>query len=365
VITLDDLRRYAVARSLFAPTTLLRAIQRLGFVQADPIRSPAKAQDLILRHRVKGYQAGDLEMRYPKLPIEEDFFINYGFLQRELADLMHPRIPRQRLSAADQQRANDVLAFVRDRGVVHPSEVDAHFKHGSRQNWFGGKSRLSTQLLDAMHYRGMLRTAKRESGIRCYAVREIIPHSLDSYEAIDRLVDTFVNLYAPLPAKSLGYLCSLLGRGIPQWHTQRTQTLARAKQRLASANIEGVLWFWPTNENPRASRYRTDTTSAQLLAPFDPVVWDRTRFELLWNWAYRFEAYTPAHKRQLGYYAMPLLLGENVIGWCNVDGSGSALCVQLGLKQRISKIKLKSATENDLQALSQFLRKPIGDLRFI
>ena len=48
--TLDDLRRYAVARTLFKPTTLLRAIQRLGFVQADPIRAPARAQDLTLRH---------------------------------------------------------------------------------------------------------------------------------------------------------------------------------------------------------------------------------------------------------------------------------------------------------------------------
>lgn len=52
-ITLDTLRRYAVARTLFAPTTLARAIVKLGFVQADPIRAPARAQDLTLRHRVK------------------------------------------------------------------------------------------------------------------------------------------------------------------------------------------------------------------------------------------------------------------------------------------------------------------------
>ena len=75
-LTLDDLRRHAVARSLFAPTTLPRAIARLGFVQADPIRAPARAQDLTLRHRVSDYRAGDLERRYPKLPVEEDFFVN-------------------------------------------------------------------------------------------------------------------------------------------------------------------------------------------------------------------------------------------------------------------------------------------------
>lgn len=59
--TLDDLRRHAVARTLFKPTTLMTAIRRLGFVQADPIRAPARAQDLTLRHRVKDYRAGDLE----------------------------------------------------------------------------------------------------------------------------------------------------------------------------------------------------------------------------------------------------------------------------------------------------------------
>ena len=62
--SLDDVRRLAVARSLFPPTTLKRALDRMGFVQADPIRAPARAQDLTLRHRVKDYRAGDLERRY-------------------------------------------------------------------------------------------------------------------------------------------------------------------------------------------------------------------------------------------------------------------------------------------------------------
>ena len=81
-LTLDTLRSHAVARSLFKPTTLGRAIDKLGFVQADPIRAPARAQDLTLRHRVKDYRAGDLERRYARLDVEEDFFVNYGFLPR-------------------------------------------------------------------------------------------------------------------------------------------------------------------------------------------------------------------------------------------------------------------------------------------
>ena len=90
-VTLDHLRRFAVANSLFTPTTLKRALHSLGFVQADPIRAPARAQDLMLRHRVKDYRAGDLERRYAKLGIEEDFFVNYGFVTSSLQALMHPR----------------------------------------------------------------------------------------------------------------------------------------------------------------------------------------------------------------------------------------------------------------------------------
>ncbi len=93
-LTLDHLRRYAIARSLFKPTTLGKAISKLGFVQADPIRAPARAQDLTLRHRVTDYRAGDLERRYPKLPLEEDFFVNYGYVPRALHELMHPRTAR-------------------------------------------------------------------------------------------------------------------------------------------------------------------------------------------------------------------------------------------------------------------------------
>lgn len=65
-------------------------------------------------------------------------------------------------------------------------------------------------------------------------------------------------------------------------------------------------------------------------APFDPVVWDRRRFELLWGWRYRFEAYTPPAKRQLGYYALPLLWCDQVTGWANLRNDGDRLAAQVG-----------------------------------
>ncbi len=68
----------------------------------------------------------------------------------------------------------------------------------------------------------------------------------------------------------------------------------------------------------------------RLLAPFDPVVWDRRRFEIFWAWAYRFEAYTPVAKRVRGHYALPLLWRDQVIGWGTVAVRGDKLPVDLG-----------------------------------
>jgi len=329
LITLDDLRRHAVRRTLFNPTTLGRAIAKLGFVQADPIRSPARAQDLTLRHRVKDYRAGDLERRYARLGVEEDFFVNYGFVSRELHALMHPRTPRTVWSKARWKQAQAVLEFVREGGVVHPREVDAHFAHGKTTNWFGGSSNATTQLLDEMHYRGLVRVARREGGVRLYAAREQTPSPIDPRAAHDALIDVVVAKYAPLPAASLGQLMSHLCGGAPQWRGERAAALTRAKARLAKERIDGVDWYWPAEERIPRRRGAGDD-SVRLLAPFDPVVWDRRRFELFWGWAYRFEAYTPAPKRKLGYYALPLLWRDQVIGWGNVSATGRSLKTEFG-----------------------------------
>ena len=136
--TLDDLRRRAVARSFFAPTTLQRALNALGFVQADPIRAPARAQDLMLRHRVAGYRAGDLERLYARLDVHEDFFINYGFVTADVQALMHPRSGRWPWTAARGKHVRALLDFVRNHGSVHPREVDEHFSHGTVTNYWGG-----------------------------------------------------------------------------------------------------------------------------------------------------------------------------------------------------------------------------------
>lgn len=334
-LTLDELRRFAVARSLFPPTTLRRALDRMGFVQADPIRAPARAQDLILRPRVKDYRAGDLERKYESLGVEEDIFVNYGYVTRTVEALMHPRPAVQVGGDSDEATATEerermLLEFVASRGAVHPREVEEHFAHGSVRNYWGGSSHATTQMLEALHYRGLLGVARREKGIRIYRSREqhASPEDSTPREArLDSLVDAVVNIYAPLPAPSLSSYVRRLRYGVPQWAGDITAALSRARKRLANARVEGVDWFWPNEENPRRTQ---PPETVRLLAPFDPVVHDRQRFELFWGWAYRFEAYTPAPKRKLGYYALPLLWRDQIIGWGNLGLKNRKLNCDLG-----------------------------------
>ena len=363
-ITLNDLRRFAVARSLFGPTTLKRALDRLGFVQADPIRAPARAQDLILRHRVKDYHAGDLERLYPRLGIEEDFFVVYGFLTKRVHDLMHPRanagVPAEGSGpwrAAREKRARLLLEFVRERGAVHPREVDNYFSHGTVKNYWGGSSNATTHLLAAMHYRGMLRVARRQGGVRIYAVHRHGPEPADTAERlsrIDALVDTAVRIYAPFPSPCLSDLVRRLRFAVPQWPSELKNALQRAKQRLSHARVDGVDWYWPAEED--VARFERLNT-VRFLTPFDPVVWDRDRFELLWGWVYRFEAYTPAHKRKLGYYAMPLLWRDRVIGWANLSVEKGRLMSEFGyIESRApSDRSFKRELEAELDRMRFFL----------
>ena len=103
---------------------------------------------------------------------------------------MHPR-PDTRVPAeghlpwpaARRKQAEQLLEFVRERGAVHPREVDEHFSHGTVKNYWGGSSNATTHLLDAMHYRGLVRVARRQSGIRIYTAHQ---HGLGPADANDR-----------------------------------------------------------------------------------------------------------------------------------------------------------------------------------
>ena len=104
-----------------------------------------------------------------------------------------------------------------------------------------------------------------------------------------------------------------------------------------------------------------------MLAPFDPVVHDRRRFELLWRWVYRFEAYTPALKRKLGYYALPLLWRDRVIGWGNLAVKEGCLTSEIGSvigkppHDRVFKRELEAEIERMREFLGVGGKRPVSN----
>jgi uncharacterized protein YcaQ len=322
-LKLKQLRRQAISGSLFPPTTLRKAIERLGFVQADPIRSPARAQDLILRHRVRNYKAGDLERHYPSLNIEEDVLYAYGFMPQSTWRLLHPRMQAQ-LTPDEEQ----VLRIVSAHKKLHPRELEAYLGRKREVNAWGGYSKATTRVLETLHYRGLLRIARRENGIRLYEPASGHNEQIEPGERVRKLILLIAQILAPLPDRSLQMAIQQAAHASPFLKTGRTEIakLIDSGELASGATVHGIRYVWPVN----GVTQRKPAAMVHFLAPFDPVVWDRRRFEHLWGWSYRFEAYTPAAKRKLGYYAMPLLWEYDVIGWVNVSTRGHELRIEPG-----------------------------------
>jgi hypothetical protein len=349
-ITIKDLRRRAIASTLFEPTTLLAAIERLGFVQCDPIRAPARAQDLILRQRVTGYRAGDLERQYADLGIEEDYLYAYGIVSETTWRLLHPRMAK-RLSKTEER----VRALVCAQEKLHPRELEAHLGRKREINAWGSYSKATTRSLEELHYRGLLRVAGREKGIRLYQVAREQAEVIESRERLRRLTLLIARILAPVPERSLRATLRHLGYAAPtlQGRPQIVKRLLEAGD-LSEGEVEGVKYVWPKDHSAEGET----PAVVRFLAPFDPLVWDRHRFEQLWGWAYRFEAYTPPLKRKMGYYALPLLWGETIIGWVNVSKKEDKVKVEAGfVDSKPTSKAFRSAFADEIERMRLFLSK--------
>jgi len=346
---LRKLRALAAARSLLEAPTLQQGVDRLGFVQADPIRSPARAQDLILRHRVAGYRAGDLERFYPRLDIEEDYLYAYGFVSREVWRLLHPRG-----GGAPGAFEKKVLAAVADQGEAHPAALEKLLGARRITNAWGGLSKATTQALDWLHYRGLLRVVRRENGIRVFAAARPVAEVLPPAQRMRERVLTLVNILAPVPLRQLRAMAARpLRRYFPGLGAAPAFLAAMIKDgALAVVKAGGEDYVLP----PGCALAAEAPRRVSFLAPFDPLVWDRNRFKQFWGWEYRFEAYTPEAKRVRGYYAMPLLWGDNVVGWANASVRDGRLGVECGFSAaRPSDAVFKRELEAEKARLAAFL----------
>lgn len=348
---LEKLREQAISNSLFRPAPLRQAIERLGFVQADPIRAPARAQDLILRQRVKDYRVGDLERHYHRLELEEDRLHIHAFMPRSTWRLLHPRVVK-RLSALEKR----VLEFAGAQKRIHPADLEAEFGRKRAANDWGGQSKVTTLALHRLHRFGFLRVVGREKGIRVYEAIPQMHEPLDPAERYRQLALVIAGQLGPIREGTLRAALAVITRRSPALKAARATLPAMVKSGdLIETTVDGVRYLSRGDEKVRIRPNET----VRFLAPFDPVVWARHRFEHFWGWPYRFEAYIPAAKRQLGYYALPLLWRDDVIGWVNASNRNGKLNVVAGFKrEKPAEQSFAVEFEAEVERLRGFLQRP-------
>jgi uncharacterized protein YcaQ len=330
--TVADLKTSALQWSLRASASVADAVTGMGFVQYDPIRAPARAQDLILAQRVKRYRVGDLDRSFAPLGLEEGHLHVYGAMPPAVRALLYPRVDDdgRPIEYVPSRLEADVLTEVTSRGVLHPRDARTILGDERAVNAWGGMSAATTKALESLHRHGLLRVSHRVNGTRVY---EPAPPRVDGSspdQRAHRFALLLARLLAPVQERTLRETINYLRRytrAIPQ-RPDLIERL-RAAGELAAANVDGVAYVWPS-DMPQLGP-RDDRPRVRFLAPFDPVVWDRRRFEHIFGWSYRFEAYTPAARRIYGYYALPMLWRDTVVGWVNLaPRAGGSLDVDAG-----------------------------------
>ena len=346
--SVKTLRSFAIARNFSDFAELKSVIHGLGFVQADPIRSPARAQDLILRQRVSSYRAGDLESQYSELGLEEDMVYAYGFIPRRVWEWLHPR-PVRPLEPLEKK----ILKWMESGDEAHPKEVEKRFGGSRVVNAWGGFSQATKRALDHLHQVGELRVSRRENGIRLYQKAPPVESGQSVDDRFLELLRLIARIKAPVDEKFLLSESTRFRYLAPTIEGRRValEKLIQSGEfeRIA---VDGVTYVLPADE--KLSVYVRDTV--RVLAPFDPLIRDRSRFEHFWGWTYRFEAYIPKTKRVRGYYAMPLLWRDVVLGWVNASVKDSKLLVEIGFEGARPRSDIfKNELEKELSRLAVFL----------
>lgn len=348
-LNLNQFRRRVVAECFPEFSSLSEALKELHFVQADPIRSPARAQDLILRQRVNGYSAGDLENRFPDLDAEEGYLFAYGIMTREVWRQLRHR-PHRKL----KKRERAVLEAVADSGETHPRGIRQRFGAKSVRNAWGGQSQETKRILEKLHHHGYLRVSRRENGIRLYQIAEESKGNMaEPASRYRQLGLTTAMVFGPATKR---FLVSEL-RSQNYLLPDRADRLAALDSlveagELDQVRVADVTYLW-RRRKPSSEEV---SERVRILAPFDPLVRDRERFLQLWGWGYRFEAYVAQAKRQRGYYAMPLLWRDKVIGWANASVEDDCLKVNFGYEGNRPRPKtFRSSAEEETEAMAKFL----------
>ena len=330
-------RRFLVDRHLLnpprslpaAPESVLTVVDRLAVLQFDPLEVPgARNHDLVLHSRISGYRRGWCE-RWLYGPDRRLFEIyNKSLNMVPIEELPHYRLTWAQLGEYYGGRTlrehadvvTDILAELEARGPLTTADF-AHHSHSI--DWWWAPTRASRAVLEALFVSGRVGIARREGNRRYYdLIERLVPADIlartetDELAAKHRLLSRFRSIGLSRPSATNDVM---IGTGSGPDRTRHTAELVDAGL-LTPVRLEGhkQLWYVPSSEKDVVIAAEHAAPIAQpmvsFLAPLDPFMWDRKLVAHLFGFDYLWEVYVPEVKRRWGYYVLPVLFGDHLVG---------------------------------------------------
>jgi len=296
------------------------ALAHLGYVQIDPLNVCGRMHDLILRNRVTGYREGALLefIHHPDRPGFEHYLPGAGVLAafpRTAWPYLLPHMRQRRthargyagrLSPAEERLAQYLLAEIRGRGPLMSDEIAGD---GRATTAWGTNGRASKIVLEKLFVHGRVLIAARRNFRRVYDLPErVLPAAV-------------LAAAEPSPSDTARWLV------LARLHQRRLVALKKTElplveDRVLPVRIDGCPLLFCLREDvawwdeiaARDLQPPASPATLRLLAPLDPLIYDRRLTQRLWDFDYTWEVYTPAHKRTRGYYALPVLAGHELVG---------------------------------------------------
>jgi uncharacterized protein YcaQ len=341
-LSADHARRFLVRRHLLdpprclpaEPASVLRVIDRFGSLQFDPLEVPgARNHDLVLHARVAGYQR-DWCDRWLYGPPDERRLIelyNKSLNILPMSELPFFRFAWERwrhevesgILSQHAELAATILEHVERDGSLS-TDAFRHVDHRVEWWWDSGATttRAAKAVMEGLFVIGRLGIARRDRSRRYYdLIERLVPPDL-----LARRVDDHEQHRHRLLSRHRGVgLMAVGGAGELVSGTGSAADRARITAELVAdgtlipVTVEGLreVRHVVASELPMlegAALPGVEPPSVSFLAPLDPFLWDRRLLKTLFGFDYTWEVYTPAAKRRFGYYALPILFGDRVVG---------------------------------------------------
>ena len=357
-----------------------RYVRQAGCIQYDPVDVCGKNAELTLLSRVKGFTKKTLaDLLYKDRLLVDYADKELAIWAREDWPYFAPYRERSRMHGNQFQGLSELeeeaIAYIREHGPVSSDTLPMEgtiFWHSS-MHWSGHwekESQAARSVLEQLYTDGVL-LIHHKSGTRKY------------YDLAEKYFDAeLLNAPSPCPdaeafrqwrvARRIGAVGLLWNRRSDAWlgmdmnTEERNRAFAELEEsgRICEVRTEGIRFplYLLKEDLPLLESVLDDTADRkprlEFLAPLDPMLWDRKLIEALWDFQYSWEIYTPREKRRYGYYVLPVLYGEKLIGRMEAVAERKTQSLEVrhiwyeeGVRQTV---KLKKALEGAVKRLAAF-----------